>query len=276
MTNINELKYAALLKDVLDNGFKKQDRTGVGTISDFSNSLSFEMSSGFPILTGKKIHFKSIVHELLWMISGNTNVNYLRENGVTIWDEWSPPDGNLGPVYGHQWRNWNSESIDQLSSVIEAIKTDPDSRRHIVTAWNPSQLKQMALPPCHILFQFYCFEEQLTDSISQPKISINLYQRSADLFLGLPFNITFYSMLLYIVGRLVNRVPHKLTINIGDAHIYTNHIEQVKTYLSRTLTLFSPPTFEVHGFNNINELKPEHFFLYDYKSHPTIKAPIAV
>ena len=261
--------YLDLLENVLKNGTDKSDRTGTGTRSIFGYQMRFDLAEGFPLLTTKKLHTKSIMYELLWFLSGDTNTRFLKENGVSIWDEWAGPDGELGPVYGKQWRSWSAPDgrvIDQVSDVIEQIKKNPDSRRLIVSAWNPADIPQMALPPCHILFQFY---------VADGKLSCQLYQRSADIFLGVPFNIASYALLTMMVAQVCNLRPGTFIHTLGDAHIYANHLEQVKLQLTR-----SPRKLPVMQINplvkNIFEFKFEDFYLTNYDPHPHIKATVAV
>ena len=221
-------QYLDLMKDILENGSRKTDRTGTGTLSVFGRQLRFDLSAGFPLVTTKKLHLRSIIYELLWFLRGDTNVKYLKDNGVTIWDEWADPNGELGPVYGHQWRSWpapDGRSIDQISQVIQQIRQKPDSRRHIVTAWNPAEIDKMALPPCHALFQFY---------VADDKLSCQLYQRSADYFLGVPFNIASYALLTYMFAQQCDLNPGEFVWTGGDVHLYTNHLEQANQQLSRT------------------------------------------
>jgi thymidylate synthase len=262
-------QYHDLLKHVLDHGINKEDRTNTGTISVFGYQMRFDLGEGFPLLTTKKVHLKSIIHELLWFLKGETNLTYLHENKVTIWDEWADADGNLGPIYGHQWRSWkspNGEIIDQIAEVIESIKKNPDSRRHLVTAWNPGELSEMALPPCHILFQFY---------VASGKLSCQLYQRSADIFLGVPFNIASYSLLTMMIAQVTGLKPGDFIHTFGDAHIYRNHMDQVKLQLSRD---FKPlPKMNINPeIKSINEFKYEDFKLENYDPHPAIKASVSV
>ncbi len=262
-------QYHDLLKHVLDHGIEKEDRTSTGTISVFGYQMRFDLSEGFPLLTTKKVHLKSIIHELLWFLKGETNLAYLHENKVTIWDEWADADGNLGPIYGHQWRSWRSpkgEVIDQIAEVIESIKKNPDSRRHLVTAWNPGELSEMALPPCHILFQFY---------VAAGKLSCQLYQRSADIFLGVPFNIASYSLLTMMIAQVTDLKPGEFVHTFGDAHIYRNHLDQVKLQLSRD---FRPlPKMNINPeIKSINEFKYDDFKLENYDPHPAIKASVSV
>lgn len=262
-------EYHDLLKRVLKEGTKKEDRTGTGTLSVFGHQMRFDLQAGFPVVTTKKLHLKSIIHELLWFLAGDTNIKYLKDNGVRIWDEWADENGDLGPVYGYQWRSWptpNGGSIDQISKVIEQIKNNPDSRRHIVSAWNPALVDDMALPPCHSLFQFY---------VANGKLSCQLYQRSADIFLGVPFNIASYALLTMMVAQVCGLKPGEFVHTFGDAHIYLNHMEQVETQLSRD----PKPLPEMHlnpHVTNIFDFKYEDFELVGYEAHPTIKAPIAV
>ncbi|NQY42052.1 MAG: thymidylate synthase [Legionellales bacterium] len=262
-------QYLELLKTVLENGQVKGDRTGTGTKSLFGAQMRFNLQQGFPLVTTKKIHIRSIIHELLWFISGNTNIRYLQENGVRIWNEWADENGDLGPVYGKQWRFWEDKqgnTIDQLQDIIQLIKTDPDSRRLIVNAWNVGELPSMALMPCHVLFQFY---------VAEGKLSCQLYQRSADLFLGVPFNIASYSLLTHMLAHQCEMDVGEFIWVGGDCHIYSNHIEQVKTQLERKP--FPNPKLEIlRKPNDISGYKYEDFAIIDYQYHPTIKAPIAV
>ncbi|HAN77308.1 MAG TPA: thymidylate synthase [Bacteroidales bacterium] len=261
--------YLNLLQHILDQGVLKEDRTGTGTKSVFGYQMRFNLADGFPLLTTKKLHLKSIIHELLWFISGNTNVKYLQDNGVRIWNEWADEQGELGPVYGFQWRSWrktNGETVDQLKQVIESIKRNPDSRRHIVSAWNVGEIDDMKLPPCHILFQFY---------VADGKLSCQLYQRSADVFLGVPFNIASYALLVLMIAQETGLKPGEFIHTLGDAHIYTNHFEQVKEQLART-----PKPLPVMKLNSavksVFDFKFEDFTLENYNADPNIKAPIAV
>lgn len=262
-------QYISLLKHIMDKGTAKNDRTGTGTTSVFGYQMRFDLSEGFPLLTTKKIHLKSVIHELLWFIKGDTNIKYLKENGVSIWDEWADENGELGPVYGHQWRSWGTsdgKSIDQLSNVIESIKNNPDSRRHIVSAWNPGEIEKMALPPCHTLFQFY---------VANGKLSCQLYQRSADVFLGVPFNIASYALLTLMIAQVCDLQTGEFIHTLGDAHIYSNHFEQVKLQISRTPREL--PVMKLDkSIKNIFDFKYEHFTLEGYDPYPVIKAPIAV
>lgn len=262
-------QYHDLLRHVLKHGVKKSDRTGTGTISVFGYQMRFDLSVGFPLMTTKKLHTKSIIHELLWFLQGDTNIKYLKDNGVSIWDEWADEEGNLGPVYGHQWRSWPTPeggSIDQITKLIAGIKRNPDSRRHIVSAWNVAEVDNMALPPCHTLFQFY---------VANGRLSCQLYQRSADIFLGVPFNIASYAMLTMMVAQVCDLQPGEFVHTFGDAHIYLNHIDQVNLQLSRehrplpTLKI-NPKIKDIFGF------KYEDFEILNYNPHPGIKAPIAV
>lgn len=262
-------QYLDLLDHVLKTGTEKRDRTGTGTISVFGYQMRFNLSEGFPVLTTKKLHLRSIIHELLWFISGNTNIGYLNENGVKIWNEWADTEGNLGPVYGYQWRSWpaaDGRKIDQLSEVISSIKSSPDSRRHIVSAWNVGELDKMALPPCHLLFQFY---------VANNRLSCQMYQRSADIFLGVPFNIASYALLTMMVAQVCGLQPGEFVHTLGDAHIYLNHIEQVKLQLSRKP--YNLPVMQINpDVKDIFSFRYEDFSLEGYESHPHIKGDIAV
>ena len=262
-------QYLDLLRHIRENGVMKQDRTGTGTQSVFGYQMRFNLAQGFPLLTTKKVHLKSIIHELLWFISGDTNIGYLRENGVTIWDEWADEQGNLGPVYGHQWRSWacpNGEAIDQLSGVINLIQHNPDSRRMLVTAWNPAEIDQMALPPCHCLFQFY---------VAGGKLSCQLYQRSADVFLGVPFNIASYALLTMMIAQVCGLEPGEFVHTTGDTHIYKNHFDQVALQLTREPRRL--PTMKLNpSVKSIFDFKYEDFTLEGYDPWPAIKAPVAV
>lgn len=262
-------QYLDLLQHVLESGEDKADRTGTGTRSAFGHQMRFNLQNGFPLITTKKIHLKSIIHELLWFLKGDTNVKYLQENGVKIWNEWADKEGNLGPIYGYQWRTWTADKgryIDQISQVIHALKTNPDSRRHIVSAWNVGDIMDMALPPCHILFQFY---------VSNGKLSLQLYQRSADIFLGVPFNIASYSLLLMMVAQVTGLKPFEFVHTLGDAHIYTNHIEQAKIQLSRDSYPLPQMTLNPE-IDNIFNFTFDDFTLQNYEAHPHIKGEIAV
>ncbi|MGQ9620036.1 MAG: thymidylate synthase [Bacteroidales bacterium] len=262
-------QYLNLLDHVLRNGKRKNDRTGTGTISVFGYQMRFDLNSGFPILTTKKLHFKSIVHELLWFISGDTNIKYLNDNGVNIWNEWADSNGNLGPVYGYQWRSWNTgdgRKIDQLLNVIENIRNNPDSRRHIVSAWNVGDLDKMALPPCHVLFQFY---------VAEGRLSCQLYQRSCDIFIGVPFNIASYSLLTMMVAQVTDLEPGEFVHTLGDAHIYLNHIEQVRLQLNRKP--YPLPEMKINqSVKDIRDFRYEDFELVNYVAHPHIKGEISV
>ncbi len=261
--------YLALMRHVLENGVEKSDRTGTGTRSVFGHQMRFDLSVGFPLLTTKKLHLRSIIHELLWFLDGDTNTRYLQENGVTIWDEWADKDGNLGPVYGHQWRSWptpDGANIDQITEVLKQIKTNPDSRRHIVSAWNVADIPKMALAPCHALFQFY---------VAEGKLSCQLYQRSADIFLGVPFNIASYALLTLMVAQATNLQPGDFIHTLGDAHLYVNHLDQANEQLSRTPR--HAPTMRLNpDIKDLFAFKYDDFTLENYHPHPGIKAPIAV
>ena len=262
-------QYQDLLKHILENGTQKSDRTGTGTISVFGYQMRFNLSEGFPLLTTKKIHFKSVAHELLWFIKGSTNVQYLQENNVRIWNEWADENGDLGPVYGHQWRSWHTadnRAVDQLAGVIDSLKRNPDSRRHIVSAWNVGDLDKMALPPCHILFQFY---------VADNKLSCQLYQRSADVFLGVPFNMASYSLLTAMIAQVCGYELGDFIHTLGDTHIYLNHIEQVKLQLTRTPRDL-PRLVLNPEIRNIDDFKYEDITLKNYDPHPAIKAEISV
>jgi thymidylate synthase len=262
-------QYLDLMKDILDNGTRKTDRTGTGTLSVFGRQLRFDLSAGFPLVTTKKLHLRSIIYELLWFLKGETNIKYLKDHGVSIWDEWADENGELGPVYGHQWRSWpapDGRRIDQISQVISQIKQKPDSRRHIVTAWNPAEVDKMALPPCHALFQFY---------VADDKLSCQLYQRSADYFLGVPFNIASYALLTYMVAQQCDLSPGEFVWTGGDVHLYTNHLEQAALQLSRAP--FPQPQLQIKRKpSSIFEYEFEDFEIVNYQAHPSIKAPIAV
>ncbi|HEY4264116.1 MAG TPA: thymidylate synthase [Micropepsaceae bacterium] len=262
-------QYHDLMEWVLGHGLEKRDRTGTGTLSVFGHQMRFDLNDGFPLLTTKKLHVKSIIHELLWFLRGDTNVRYLRENGVRIWDEWADDAGELGPVYGKQWRSWpkwDGSSIDQIALVVQQIMRNPDSRRLIVTAWNPSDIEEMALPPCHCLFQFY---------VGEGRLSCQLYQRSADIFLGVPFNIASYALLTMMVAQVTGLKPGEFIHTFGDAHLYRNHLEQAREQLTRrpyplpTMKL-NPPVKDIFAF------KFEDFMLENYQAHPHIKAAVAV
>jgi len=262
-------QYLNLLQHVLAEGEKRHDRTGTGTIGVFGYQMRFNLQEGFPLLTTKKLHLRSIIHELLWFLSGDTNVHYLQEKGVRIWNEWADEKGELGPVYGHQWRSWTAnegDTVDQIASVIEAIKSDPTSRRHIVSAWNVGDLEKMALPPCHIMFQFY---------VSGDRLSCQLYQRSADIFLGVPFNIASYSLLLMMIAQVTGLKPYEFIHTLGDAHIYLNHLEQVKIQISREPRKLPDMTLNKE-IKNIADFKYEDFTLENYDPHPHLKGIISV
>lgn len=262
-------QYLDLLQHILDHGVQKTDRTGTGTISCFGYQMRFDLQKGFPLVTTKRLHVKSIIHELLWFLKGETNIAYLRENGVSIWNEWADENGDLGPVYGKQWRSWEGaggKTIDQISDLIEQIKKNPDSRRLIVSAWNVADLPEMALMPCHALFQFY---------VAEGKLSCQLYQRSADVFLGVPFNIASYALLTMMIAQVCDLQPGEFIHSFGDVHIYNNHLEQVNLQLSRKP--FPLPTMKLNQeVKNIFDFKFEDFALENYQYHPAIKAPVAV
>ena len=272
-------QYLDLVKEVLENGNQKGDRTGTGTKSIFGHQLRFDLSKGFPMITTKKLHLKSIIHELLWFINGDTNISYLNENGVKIWNEWANKDGDLGPVYGYQWRNWNGDEIDQIKELISTLKSNPNSRRMLVSAWNPSVLPdtsktfeenvasgKAALPPCHAFFQFY---------VNNGKLSCQLYQRSADVFLGVPFNIASYALFTMMIAQVCGYKPGDFVHTFGDAHIYNNHIDQVKLQLSRDTRPL--PKMEINPeIKSIFDFKFEDFTLVDYDPHPHIKGAVAI
>ena len=262
-------QYLDLMRHVRDSGLRRTDRTGTGTISIFGYQMRFDLSEGFPVVTTKKLHLRSIIHELLWFLKGDTNIRYLKENGVSIWDEWADENGDLGPVYGSQWRSWptpDGQTIDQISNVITQIRTTPDSRRLIVSAWNPAEVDNMALPPCHSLFQFY---------VSDGKLSCQLYQRSADILLGVPFNIASYALLTLMVAQVCDLEPGDFIHTFGDAHLYLNHLEQVDLQLSREP--FPLPTMSLNpDIRSVFDFTYDDITLNDYQSHPAIKAPIAV
>jgi len=262
-------QYLNLLKHVKDVGFKKEDRTGTGTLSVFGYQMRFNLNDGFPILTTKKIHLKSVIHELLWFLSGNTNIKYLKENNVTIWDEWADENGNLGPVYGHQWRSWDAadgSSVDQIADLIDQIKINPDSRRLIVSAWNVGAIAKMKLPPCHAFFQFY---------VANNSLSCQLYQRSADIFLGVPFNISSYALLTMMIAQVCDLKLGDFVHTLGDAHIYLNHMDQVNEQLERSPKPL--PNMKINPLiKDIFNFKYDDFELVDYDPYPLIKAPVAV
>jgi thymidylate synthase len=262
-------QYHALLEHILENGTPKGDRTGTGTLSTFGYQMRFDLSEGFPVLTTKKLHLRSIIHELLWFLQGDTNIKYLKDNGVRIWDEWADENGNLGPVYGYQWRSWpnpNGGSVDQITKVVESIKNNPNSRRHIVSAWNPSFVDEMALPPCHTMFQFY---------VADGKLSCQLYQRSADTFLGVPFNIASYALLTMMMAQVCDLEPGEFIHSFGDVHLYNDHLEQAKLQLTRTpgplpKMKINPEVKDIFSFTF------EDFELLDYHPQPHIKANVSV
>ena len=262
-------QFHELMRHVLDHGAKKSDRTGTGTLSVFGHQMRFDLSEGFPLVTTKKLHLKSIVYELLWFLSGNTSNQWLKERGVSIWDEWAAPDGDLGPVYGYQWRSWpapNGQHIDQIKEIIQTIKTNPDSRRIIVSAWNVADIPKMALAPCHAFFQFY---------VADGKLSCQLYQRSADIFLGVPFNIASYALLTHMVAQQCSLDVGEFIWTGGDCHLYSNHLEQVELQLSRKP--YSLPQLKIHRKpDSIFDYQFEDFEIVGYESHPHIKAPVAV
>ncbi len=262
-------QYHQLLREILTKGHKKQDRTGVGTLSIFGYQMRFDLSRGFPLVTTKKLHLRSIIYELLWFLNGDTNIKYLNEHGVTIWDEWADEQGDLGPVYGYQWRSWpgrKGEQIDQISRLLEQLRRKPDSRRHIVTAWNPADVDKMALPPCHAMFQFY---------VADGKLSCQLYQRSCDTFLGLPFNIASYALLVHMIAQQCDLDVGEFVWTGGDVHIYNNHLEQVNLQLTREP--YPLPTLQISRKPaSIFDYRFEDFEILNYQAHPGIKAPIAV
>ena len=259
-------QYLDLLRDIMENGVDKMDRTGVGTRSVFGRQMRFDLSKGFPLVTTKKVHLKSIIYELLWFLKGETNVKYLQDHGVRIWNEWADENGELGPVYGSQWRNWNGEGIDQIAEVINTLKTKPNDRRMIVSAWNVGKIAEMHLPPCHMMFQFY---------VANNKLSCMLYQRSCDMFLGVPFNIASYALLTMMVAQVCGLEPGEFIHTLGDTHIYHNHFEQVKEQLSHTP--YPLPQMKINpNVKDINDFKYEDFELVNYQSYDTIKAKVAV
>jgi thymidylate synthase len=268
-TNPGEQQYLDLLQDILERGAQKSDRTGTGTRSVFGRQLRFSLERSFPLLTTKKLHLKSIVYELLWFLRGDTNVKWLQERGVTIWDEWADENGNLGPVYGYQWRHWRTpdgREIDQIQQVLKSLQSKPDSRRHIVSAWNPADVDRMALPPCHALFQFY---------VADNRLSCQMYQRSADVFLGVPFNIASYALLTLMVAQVCNLTPGEFILTLGDAHLYTNHLEQAREQLKREPRPF--PRMRLNpAVKDLFAYQYEDFTVESYDPHPAIKAPIAV
>ena len=262
-------QYLELMRHVLENGIRKSDRTGTGTLSVFGRQIRFDLAHGFPVVTTKKLHLRSIIHELLWFLRGETNVSYLNEHGVTIWDEWSDERGELGPIYGAQWRSWPSAdggAVDQISEVVDRIRRTPDSRRLIVSAWNVAQIDRMALPPCHILFQFY---------VSQGRLSCQLYQRSADIFLGVPFNIASYALLTMMIAQVTGLEPGEFVHTFGDAHLYLNHLDQARIQLAREP--YPLPAMELNpDVRSVFDFTYEDFELVGYRSHSAIKAPVAV
>ncbi|KZL21453.1 Thymidylate synthase [Pseudovibrio axinellae] len=262
-------QYLELMRRIMDDGVVKEDRTGTGTKSVFGHQMRFDLGAGFPVVTTKKLHLKSIIHELLWFLAGDTNIKYLKENGVRIWDEWADEDGNLGPVYGYQWRSWpkpDGGSVDQIANVVQQIKTNPDSRRLIVSAWNPALVDEMALPPCHSMFQFY---------VANGKLSCQLYQRSADVFLGVPFNIASYALLTIMIAQVCDLEPGDFVHTLGDAHLYSNHMEQAELQLSRELRAL--PTMLINpDVKDIFAFRFEDFTLEGYDPHPHIKGMVAV
>ena len=263
------LQYLTLLEKVISEGVTRDDRTGTGTKSIFGYQMRFDLSKGFPLLTTKKLHLRSIIHELLWFLSGDTNISYLKENGVSIWDDWADENGDLGPVYGYQWRSWQTpdgRQIDQIKNLVEQLNNNPDSRRHIITAWNPADVDDMALPPCHCLFQFY---------IADGKLSCQLYQRSADIFLGVPFNIASYALLTMMLAQVLELEPGDFVHTLGDAHLYLNHLEQAQTQISRLPGAL--PTMKINPEKkDIFDFVFEDFSLENYEAQPHIRAPIAV
>ncbi len=261
--------YLDLLQYILDNGTRKEDRTGTGTLSTFGYQMRFDLTQGFPLVTTKKTHLRSIIHELLWFLQGNTNLQYLHDNRVTIWDEWADKNGDLGPIYGKQWRSWagaDGQTIDQIAEVVSMIKENPDSRRLIVNAWNVADIPKMAIPPCHTMFQFY---------VADGKLSCQLYQRSADVFLGVPFNIASYALLTMMIAQVTNLQLGDFVHTLGDAHLYLNHLEQTKTQLARKP--FPRPTMRLDStIKDLDSFRAEHFTLENYQCHERIAAPIAV
>lgn len=262
-------QYLDLMQHVLDHGVRKEDRTGTGTLSVFGYQMRFDLAAGFPAVTTKKLHLRSIIHELLWFLKGDTNIRYLRDNGVTIWDEWADENGDLGPVYGYQWRSWpaaDGRHIDQISQVVEQLKSNPDSRRIIVSAWNAGEIDNMALPPCHAFFQFY---------VAAGRLSCQLYQRSADIFLGVPFNIASYALLTMMMAQATGLQPGDFVHTLGDAHLYANHLEQARTQLQREPRRL--PTMQINAaVTDLFAFRFEDFELLEYDPHPHIKAPVAV
>ncbi|ATC31359.1 thymidylate synthase [Caulobacter vibrioides] len=266
--NHPERQYLNLLADILESGVQRGDRTGTGTLGVFGRQIRFDLAKGFPVLTTKKLHLRSIIIELLWFLKGDTNIAYLKDNGVRIWDEWADENGDLGPVYGKQWRSWatpDGRVIDQISAVVENLKTNPNSRRHIVTAWNPADVDDMALPPCHCLFQFF---------VADGKLSCQLYQRSADVFLGVPFNIASYALLTVMVAKVVGLEPGEFVHTFGDAHLYLNHLDQAREQLTREP--FDFPTLKIADKRDLFAFEYEDFALEGYQAHPHIKAEVSV
>lgn len=262
-------QYLDLLSHVMEHGVEKRDRTGTGTISTFGYQMRFDLSERFPLMTTKKLHLRSIIHELLWFLSGSTNVHYLQEHGVRIWNEWADADGNLGPIYGHQWRSWpaaDGKAIDQISTVVSSLKNNPDSRRHIISAWNVGEIEKMALPPCHILIQYY---------VAGDRLSCQLYQRSADIFLGVPFNIASYALLTMMMAQVTGYKPGEFVHTLGDAHIYLNHTEQVRLQLTREPRILPVMTLNSE-VKDILSFRHEDFTLTEYDPHPAIKGEISV
>jgi thymidylate synthase len=263
-----DLVYQDLLRDILANGVQRGDRTGTGTLGVFGRQMRFDLTAGFPLLTTKKLHLKSIIYELLWFLRGETNVRWLQERGVSIWDEWADADGELGPVYGKQWRSWaapDGRTIDQITGVVEAIRKTPNSRRLLVSAWNPAEVEDMALPPCHCLFQFF---------VAEGRLSCQLYQRSADVFLGVPFNIASYALLTMMVAQATGLKPGEFVHTLGDAHLYLNHLDQARLQLTRAP--YAPPVMRLAPREDLFAFEYEDFQLEGYTAHPGIKAPIAV
>lgn len=266
--NPGEQQYLDLLAELLERGARKSDRTGTGTLSLFGRQIRFALDQSFPLLTTKKLHLKSIVYELLWFLRGDTNVRWLQERGVTIWDEWADAQGELGPVYGYQWRHWKApdgRGIDQIAQVVESVRRNPDSRRHMVVAWNPADVDKMALPPCHALFQFY---------VAEGRLSCQMYQRSADVFLGVPFNIASYSLLTLMMAQVTGLAPGEFVLALGDVHLYLNHVEQAREQLARAPRAF--PRMRLAARSDLFAFRYEDFALEGYDPHPAIKAPIAV
>lgn len=262
-------QYLELIEKILNEGIERSDRTGTGRKSIFGHQMQFDLDEGFPLVTTKKVHLKSIIHELIWFLAGSTNIKYLKDNGVSIWDEWADEKGELGPVYGAQWRSWpnpDGSSVDQIKSLVKNIKSNPNSTRHIVSAWNPSQVDEMALPPCHALFQFF---------VADSKLSCQLYQRSADVFLGVPFNIASYALLTLMIAQVCGLKPGKFVHTLGDAHLYLNHLEQAKLQITREPLKL--PSIKINSsINNLEDFVYEDFEILNYESHPAISAPISV